>query len=135
MYSFLYGSHSHKSKSLAWYEGLTDFFDVDSLTKACISQNHFTSLSKIEKLQCMINPCFPLRRAFLLLIVESVYLLPPSSTSKPEVLIYDDIIHVICNMFNMSHYSYSFLHMSVLKLLSFDYSFDDSQLMERGLDS
>ena len=49
MYSFLYGSHSHKSKILAWYGGLMDFFAIDSLTKTCTSQNHFIpSPSKTE---------------------------------------------------------------------------------------
>ena len=59
-------SCSHKSKSLACYEGLDSLSVVKSLTKACISQNYFTSAYKNKKLWHMINPCFPLRRACLL---------------------------------------------------------------------
>ena len=49
MYLFLYESRSHKYKSLAWYGGLTDFFAIDLLTEACMSQNCFTSVHKKNK--------------------------------------------------------------------------------------
>ena len=39
-------SRSQKSKRLACYRELSTFSSVDSLTKACISQNSFTSVSK-----------------------------------------------------------------------------------------
>ena len=38
-------SSSHKSKSLSCYGGLDSFSVVKSLTKACMSQNCFTSVS------------------------------------------------------------------------------------------
>ena len=42
-------SRYHKSKNLACYGGLASFFAVKSLTKACMSQNCFTSIKKIQK--------------------------------------------------------------------------------------
>ena len=57
----------------------------------------------------MTNPCFPLRRAFLLLLnVESVFLFPLSPTSKLTVLTYDVSKYDINIVSSISHDSCSF---------------------------
>ena len=72
--NILYGSRSWKS---AWQGGQSAHYHLLTTTNTSQNITFYTlyAFKNLKSSSTWFNPCFPLRRAYLLLYVESVYLL------------------------------------------------------------
>ena len=95
-------SRYQKSKSLVYHGGLASFFAMESLTKACTTQNCFyLCFSKSKSSTTWLIPAFLCEGPFFYFDVESVFLFILSPPSKHTVLTLGAVDHIISLWLNM----------------------------------